>query len=396
MKTKTLIALFGLALLSYQNLLAQETNKSSAKINIDSLLEKKMSDAGIVGMSAAIILNKKVDWMKSYGYADKKNKVPFTSSTVMNIASVSKTFTGVCLMKAVEQGKVSLDEDINTYLPFKIINPDYPGEKITLRQLATHTSSLNDRYPFYMDSTYFYNGSKPEALATFIKNYFSKDGKYYSKENFLKSKPGSEYNYSNIATGLAGYILEIRTGEKLSDYGKKHIFDPLKMSHSGWSLAEIDTNKHARLYQKQGDTINQIPWYEGTTYPDGGIRTSVEELSHFFIALLNNGAYGHAKLLQKKSVDEMLRFQFNAQNKPENILLNKLNSGIFWATKLGATRIGHNGSDPGVRVFMLADLSKKIGVILFFNTSLSDKEESRFFDIYNAVYQYASGLDKKR
>jgi len=391
MKSTHTLIFFALLILC-QNLCAQDPANNSKTAFIDSLIKKKMDDAGIVGMASAIIINKKLAWARGYGYADRENKTLFTPSTIMNIGSISKTFTGVCIMKAVEEGNVSLDEDINHYLPFKVINPNYPNQKITLRHLATHTSGLADRYPFYEDSTYFYGKARPVPLDSFLKDYFLAGGKYYSKDNFLNAKPGSNYEYSNIGAGLAGYIIERRTGKKLNAYAKQHIFKPLKMKNSGWFLNEVDTQKHAKLYLKDGDTIKKIPWYENITYPDGGVRTSVNELSAFFICLLNEGNYNHVHILKKESADEMLRFQFTASNKPENIQLTKLNSGIFWATKLGATRMGHNGSDPGVRTFMLSDLSKEIGVVLFFNTSLSEKEESKFFDIYTTIYKYAGEL----
>ncbi len=366
--------------------------KGNIKNSIDSIMEEKMNKTGIVGMSAAIIINKKLVWIKGYGYANKDQKIPFTPNTIMNIASITKTFTGVCIMQAVEDRKVALDEDINTYLPFKVVNPNFPNEKITLRHLATHTSGLADRSPFYADSTYFYDGGRPESLDSFIRNYFSPEGKHYSKDNFLKSKPGTHREYSNIGAGLAGYIVELRTGKKLGDYAKKHIFRPLGMFNSGWSLADVNLDNHTKLYNKQDETVKTIPLYEGITYPDGGVRTSVAELSNFFSCLLNDGKYKKAILLKPESAKELTRFQFNEQNKPENVRLNGMNSGIFWATKLGGTRIGHNGSDPGVRTFMLADLTKEIGIVIFFNTSLSESQEDVYFDIYDEIYKYGLTL----
>ena len=368
--------------------------QTSPKTSIDSFIESKMSETGIVGIGASVIIDKKVVWTNGYGYADKENKIPFTPATIMNIASISKTFTGVCIMKAVEDGKVSLDEDINTYLPFKITNPNFPNEKITLRHLATHTSGLTDRSPFYGDSTYYYGGRKPEPLGEFLKNYFVQGGKHYSKDNFLNAKPGTNRDYSNIGAGLAGFIIELRTGKTLNEYAKKHIYKPLKMQNSGWALNEIDKTKHSKLYEKKGDSIVQIQLYEGTTYPDGGVRTSVQELSKFFISLLNEGIYKKTRMLKKETVDEMLRFQYTETNKPDNVNLKKLNQGIFWATKLGATRIGHNGSDPGVRTFMLSDLNKDVGVVLFINTSLSDEGIS--FDIYDKLYQYGQKIKEAK
>jgi CubicO group peptidase (beta-lactamase class C family) len=380
-----------------QNLPAQAINNIKSKDkSIDSLIEKKIHEAGIVGMGAAIIKDKKLIWTNGYGYADREKKVPFTPSTIMNIASISNTFTGFCIMKAVEEGKVKLDEDINNYLPFKIINPNFPNEKITLRELATHTSGLADRYPFYTDSTYFYNGQKHEALGDFLKNYFVKGGTHYSKDYFLNSKPGTHRDYSNIGAGLAGYIIELRTGKKLNNYSRKYIFKPLKMINSGWNLSEINLKTHSKLYQKESDSIKLIPLYEGITYPDGGVRTSVNELSRFFITLLNEGKYNNKRLLRKELAAEMLRFQFTESNKPDNVKIDKLTSGIFWATKMGGKRIGHNGSDPGVRTFMLSDLNKEIAIIVFFNTSLSEADENKFFDIYEDLYKYASELKIKK
>jgi len=359
---------------------------------IDTFIERKMKESGLVGIGAAIIVNKELVWAKGYGYADNENKIPFTPNTIMNIGSIAKTFTGVCLMHAIEDKKLSLDDDINKYLPFKVTNPFFPNEKITLRTLATHTSSLADRYPFY-DSTYYYGGDSPEPLGNFLKNYFEPNGKYYTSENFLKYKPGTYRDYSNIAAGLAGYIVEIVTGKKLNEYSKQYIFNLLKMENTGWFLSEIKLSDHSKLYDKQGDTLKSIQLYGLPTYPDGGVRTSVLELSKFFIALLNEGEYKGARILKKQSVEEMLRFQFTAANKPENITLDELNSGIFWATKRNVTKIGHSGSDPGVKTEMLSDLSKEVGVILFTNTSLSEKDMFKYyFPISDELYKYGVKL----
>jgi len=397
MKVKFALSIFMTLTIFCSNIIGQTIdNKSKSITSIDSFIESKMIETGIVGLGATIIIDKKVVWTNGYGYADKENKIPFTPSTIINIASISKTFTGVCIMKAVEDGLVSLDEDIHNYLPFKIINPNFPNEKISLRHLATHTSGLKDRYPFYTDSTYNYQGSKPEPLGEFLKSYFIKGGKHYSKDNFLNAKPGANRDYSNIGAGLAGYIIELRTGKTLNEYAKEHIFKPLKMRNSGWALNEIDITNHSKLYEKRGDSIKEIPLYEVTTYPDGGIRTSVQELSKFFISLLNEGNYKKTRILKKESVDEMLRFQYTETNKPDNVKLNRVNQGIFWATKLSTTRIGHNGSDPGVRTFMLSDLNKEFAVIVFFNTSLDEKGEEIFFNIYEELYKYANELKMKQ
>ena len=108
-----------------------QSNPSTAPAarSLDSVIVKRMDEAGIVGLAAAIVVDRKVVWMKGYGFADKRRAVPFTPDTVMNIGSISKTFTGVALMRAVQEGKLSLDEDINRYLPFRVVNPHHPNKE---------------------------------------------------------------------------------------------------------------------------------------------------------------------------------------------------------------------------------------------------------------------------
>lgn len=370
-----------------------KTPSADMSAAIDTIIGQRIKDGGMVGVAGAIIVNKKVVWMKGYGFADREHAIPFTADTIMNIGSISKTFTGVALMRAVQEGKVSLDENINSYLPFKVINPHHPGDPITLRQLATHTAGITDRSSIY-DSAYHFGGDSPEALGEFLQGYFAHNGKYYSNDNFLKTKPGTHREYSNIGAGLAGYIVELAVGEKLNTYTKRHIFAPLRMSNSGWFLSEITPAKHARLYVAQGLRI-PIPLYGLTTYPEGGVRTSVSDLAKFFIALLNDGEYEGAHMLEQKSVEEMLRFQYTSANKPDNVNLHgedSVNSGIFWATKYDTTRIGHNGSDPGVRTIMLADPNKEVGVILFTNTSMHDEESGPFYSIFDTLWAQAVKL----
>jgi CubicO group peptidase (beta-lactamase class C family) len=360
---------------------------------LDSLINYHLKQSKIAGIAGAVLVNNKIVWMKGYGYADKENKIPFTSATIMNAGSIAKTFTGVCMMRLVEENKLSLDEDINKYLPFKVVNPHFPNEKITLRMIATHSSSLADRDPFYQDSTYFFGSDSKEPLGVFLKNYFVPGGKHYSDSNFYKAKPGSYWEYSNIAASLAGYIVELKSGMKLSEYCRQIIFKPLGMNTSGWFLSEVDLKKHAKLYQNKGDSTINVPLYGFTTYPDGGLRTSVAELSRFFIALLNDGVYNKKRILKKSTLAEMQRLQFTTNNKPANIDLAGKNEGIFWRTKNNVTRLGHGGNDIGIKTLMLTDLNKEVGVILFTNTEDdNNRRTGAYFEIFDELLKYALSL----
>ncbi|MGL5889039.1 MAG: serine hydrolase domain-containing protein [Bacteroidia bacterium] len=398
MKTVFRILLLVVIAASFQQATNQSALLSSAgKTNmLDSLIYQEMKKSGLVGIGAAIIVNNEVVWMNGYGYADQEKGKPFTPYTIMNTGSIAKTFTGVCIMHAVENKLLSLDEDINTYLPFKVINPYFPDEKITIRDIATHSSSLIDRSPFYSDSLYYDEIDSPEPLGEFLKNYFVKGGKHYSSENFYNAKPGAYWDYSNIAMALAGYILELKTGKKLNEYSKEVIQKPLKMKSTGWFFNEFDINKHTKLYQVSGDSTITIPLYGCTTYPDGGVRSSVADLTKFFICLLNNGKYKKVQILKKESVDQMQQFQFTATHKPENLDIIKKNEGLFWRTKFGGKMIGHGGSDPGIKTEMLTDLKKEVAVILFTNTDLSeDKQVNGYFNIFDLLYKHGQSIKNK-
>ena len=381
-------------LLVYMQAAASAAQASVDPQDIDRIIEGRMQETGLVGVGAAIILDRKLVWSRGYGFADKQDAVPFTTDTVMNIGSISKPFTGVALMQAVEDGKLSLDEDINAYLPFKVVNPSFPDARITLRHLATHTSGITDRWEVYQ-RTYHWGGDAPEPLGEFLQGYLATDGKDYAKDNFLPFKPGTHREYSNIAAGLAGYIVERAVGEKLNTYTARRIFKPLGMDRSGWLLSEIAPGAHSTLYVGQEGFSIPIQLYGITTYPDGGVRTSVSDLSRFFIALLDGGQYEGARILDASSTAEMLRFQYTEANKPDNVLLNEKNSGIFWSTKFDVSYVGHGGSDPGISTEMLSTLDKDVAIILMVNTSLSGKEAAVYNALLDDLWKHAATLKRK-
>jgi CubicO group peptidase (beta-lactamase class C family) len=355
--------------------------------DLDSFIVERMATANIMGVAAAVIVDRKVVWMKGYGFADYARTRPFTPQTVMDVASITKPFTGVAMMRAVQEGRLSLDADINKYLPFRVINPHRPNAPITLRHLATHTSGITDRWEVYRTS-YRYGGERPVPLGDFLADYFMVEGANYSSENFLDARPGALREYSNIGAALAGFIVERAFGELLPDYARQHIFAPLMMTSTAWRSSEVKPGTDTTLFVSQNGVAIPIQPYDGTTYPDGGIRSSVADLSRLFIALLDGGAYQGTRILSAEMTAEMTRFQFSDANRPENFPAEEGNSGLFWRTKFNGTRVGHGGNDPGLAAEMEADLAHENGIILFSNTSLSGPDLRSFIEILNGLWAY--------
>jgi CubicO group peptidase (beta-lactamase class C family) len=361
----------------------------------DAFVEAQMREAGIAGLGAAIVVDQEVVWMQGYGEADRARRVPFTTDTVMNIGSITKTVTGVALMRAVKAGKLDLDADIDGYLPFAVSNPAFPDAPITLRQLATHTSGISDRWEVY-ERTYHYAGETPDTLEAFLRGYLVPGGANHAKENFVAAAPGTHREYSNIGAALAGYIVERAMGERLDAITQRDIFAPLGMHDTHWYLDGLDRDAHSTLYVAQNGLTIPIPLYGLTTYPDGGLRTSVADLSRLFAALLNGGELDGARILDAASVAEMQRFHFTASATPANVNPAEKNSGIFWQTKFNGTRMGHGGNDPGIQAEMLSSLDRRIGVVLMSNTSLSGEEGKVFNAIFKKTWDRAEAMGAGR
>mgnify|MGYP002789589724 CR=1 FL=1 len=356
--------------------------------HLDTLITQRMNDAGLMGLAAVVLVDNQVIWARGFGFRDAARTLPFTPDTPTKVASITKTFTGVALMQLAAEGKLSLDADVNTYLPFPVRNPNFPHQPITLRMLATHTSSITDRWDVYRH-VYHFAGEPSPPLGQFLTSYFTPTGSTYSPSNYLTVPPGAERDYSNIGASLAGYIVERLSGQTLPQYVQRRILSPLGMSATAWSPRNLPARAASTLFIVHSSHSIPIPSYDVTTYPDGGLWTSAHDLSRFLRALLNHGALDRARILPTREADEMLRFQFSGPSYPKGYGPSQGNSGIFWRTKFSGSRMGHGGNDPGVQAEMLSSLDRRLAVILLSNTSVTGADARAFNDIFQAVWKHA-------
>jgi len=363
----------------------------------------------INGFSVAIVNDSAILYNKGFGQADITTKKPYTKNTVQNIASISKTFIGVSLLKAQELGKLNLDDPINSYLPYEVKNPNHPEVSITIRHLATHTSSILDTDYYGMsyvmkdpieaiDTTVvhipdYFNGPETRIpLADFLENILSDTGAWYQKEGFLNTPPGEHYEYSNVAATLAAQVLEGATGTSLPKFTQTYILDPLGMTTSGWSFDAIHMEDHSHLY---ADTKTPLPFYSLITYPDGGFTTSSTDLAVYLNELMN-GYVGKGTLLQADSYTELFNKQLNASHHAnedgEEPSGDEHNSGIFMGFMANG-EIGHSGGDPGVSTHMFFDPTTHLGRILIVNTDLDEEGFKALIAIGNTLTEYGDKLN---
>ena len=335
---------------------------------------RQLLEAGAVGFSMALIDKGGPYWTESHGFADIEAKRPMSIDFIMNVASISKTLTGASLMILVEQGKLDLDRDVNDYLPFKMENPHHPGIAITARQLLTHTSSIVDSGELYFSETVYFPGAdNPISLGDFVREYLSSSGKFFDRANFALYPPGGERQYGNIAYGLAGYLVEVLSGQPLNRFSADKIFEPLDMRSTGWMLAEVDTQNHSGLFEWRENGHVEVERYGLATWPDGGMRTSVRDLSLFFAAMINTGEFEGTRILSGHSLEAMFQPQFAEGQVLDSVVEDESHrQAIAWSYSndmAGDTVVGHSGGDPGVTTHAYFYPATGRGAILLVNTS---------------------------
>lgn len=157
-----------------------------------------------------------------YGMANLEYNVPITESTVLESGSVAKQFTASAIVLLAQDGKLSLDDDIRKYLPEV---PDFGGQKITIRNLLTHTSGLRDQWGL-LGIEGLGPGSQVHSPATTLD--------LVVHQKMLNFPPGSEYLYSNTGYALAGIIVQRVSGKTLDAFTQERLFRPLGMTHTRW------------------------------------------------------------------------------------------------------------------------------------------------------------------
>ena len=413
------IIIFLFSLLLYSCTKKEKTHSSEfllAQKELTEQLTKISTQTDFNGFGVAIVNENEVLYQNGFGIANLEPKQKYDENTVQNIASVSKTFIGIAILKAQELGKLQLDDPINKYLSFKVTNPYYPNIPITIRQLTTHTSSINDN-EVYMKKTIVLNDTinlkqnldidilptkfnPPAAKITieeFLKNTLDNRGKWYLKDVFLNKKPGEIYNYSNVGATLAALVLEKATGISYDKFTTENILKPLQMNSSGWSFDSVNYSKCTNTFQ---DKKTPYPFYSLNTYPDGGLLTTSKDMGNYISELLK-GFLGKGTLLNKESYQEYFRPQLQAKNfiDRDTSEYGDYNIGITM-TIFPSGNFGHFGGDPGLFSVIQFDKKKKTARYYIINTNPSGPETNKYhkqindaLDIYTEKLNTLSKLE---
>ncbi|RTE53847.1 class A beta-lactamase-related serine hydrolase [Arenibacter aquaticus] len=378
--------------------------------DLDAYLGELVQTTAVPGMAISIVKGNSIVYQKSFGYANIQNQLAYTNETINSIASVSKTFVGAAVAKAIEQGYFTLETEINDILPIDVVNPKQPNGTIKIKHLVTHTSGLLDVPEVYL--AYNYHILPEEDIATagadllmneigieqresysleeFLSAYFLEDGDLYSLNNFADTPPGSSWSYSNLATGLTGYIIETVTGQSFDDYVKENILQPLQMNSSTYDILEINTDEMAMRYINE-DT--PLPIYANDSYPEGSMYTTNGDMGKYLLNMVK-GIRGESTALFSSDSYNLLFAPLLADGTvPQDFAENH---GLFWYSQDG--KVLHGGNSFGVSTHMEIDQSGTSGYVLMTNMDAAfngnlQKYLTVKIKVANAISEFLEAID---
>jgi len=258
------IALIAPAPLAAQALTPAETQK------IDALVQKTLADTGVPSASIAVVRGGRIVLAKAYGKQFEGQTGPADPKLPYQIASVSKQFTAAAILLLADEGKLSLDDSVSKY-----ISGVTEGDKITIRQLLSHTSGLRDYWPQDYSFKAMATPTSPQGIVD-----------RWAKAP-LDFAPGTQWQYSNTGYVVAGMIVEKVAGQSLLDFLQARVFRPIGIRAVDQDKAVGPGFPQGYLRHALGPVRVETPAASGWLYAAGELSMSAEDLAKWDVARMN-------------------------------------------------------------------------------------------------------------
>jgi CubicO group peptidase (beta-lactamase class C family) len=319
-----------------------------------------LAEIEAAGVTCAVVKDNKVIYHHNFGVKDLATKEPVDDQTLWRIASISKSFTATSLLQQVEQGKLSLKDDVSDLLGFTVRNPKYPDVPITLEMLLSHTSSINDSQGYW----------------TTI-DIINPDINTSAGDCYNDYAPGSGgYEYCNLNLNLAGTILERVSGERFDQYVVNHVLRPLGL-YGGYCVDSLDKSRFAHLYSWDADNQKFVDNYDEAYAPrsekvanytmghdalifspTGGMKISGLDLARYMTMHMNYGTTPDGiRIISEESSRDMQ----TPRSEPEHYGLNLWLADDYVP---GITLVGHTGGAYGLSSAMFFHPEDKYGFVI--------------------------------
>ncbi|WP_438422438.1 serine hydrolase [Aquimarina macrocephali] len=252
----------------------------SIEEKFDTLLQERYKPDG-PGATVLVAKQGKIIYHKAFGLANMELQVPMKSNNVFEIGSITKQFTSVAILMLMEQGKLTIQDEITKFIP------DYPthGKKITIHHLLNHTSGIKSYTSMNLSEI-----AAKDMTPTELINYF--------KNEPMDFDPGEKWLYNNSGYIILGFIIEKISGQSYEDFVEQNIFTPLAMNNSYYGSKREVIKNRASGYQTREGYVNSAYLSMTLPYAAGSLMSTVEDL-HKWQNAVNTNVLVKAETIKK-------------------------------------------------------------------------------------------------
>jgi D-alanyl-D-alanine carboxypeptidase len=314
-------------------------------------------DRGLTGVALRVERGDEVVFDGAGGFASLEDQTPLASTDRFRTGSVAKTFTAVLVLQLVDAGVLTLDDPVGQWLDDPVVGHIPYVDRITLRQLLTHTSGVYDYFdddsPFWQDA-YFGQGADWTRVWTPLEVLAYADGARHAPY----FAPGESAHYSNTGYVLLGLILERATGQGYAEQLRARITDPLGLADTVYAATEPVPGGTVDAYHLiDGELVNVSAIHPSAYGPAAGMVSTTRDLARFAGALFGG------ELLSPASLNEM--FTFIPGDRPGF----EVGMGVFRRQMPGSEiLVGNSGDGPGAGARLYRPVDTDLTVVLLTNT----------------------------
>ncbi|HYL86137.1 MAG TPA: serine hydrolase domain-containing protein [Candidatus Angelobacter sp.] len=339
-----------------------ELTATDVEAFLDGLLPQQIEKADIAGAVVVVVKDGKVLFEKGYGYSDAEKKAPVSpQDTLFRPGSISKTFTWTAVMQQVEQGKLDLDRDVNTYLDFQV--PHTFGKPTTLRDIMTHRSGLEET----IKDLFVASEKDLTPMAQYLPAHLP-------AQIF---PPGTVPAYSNYATTVAAYMVQRVSGQPFDDYVDEHFFKPLNMTRATFRQPLPDSLKPFMSNGYDLGSGKPKPFEAVEVAPAGSLSASGESMAHWMIMHLQNGRYGDVQILKPETAVQM-----HARQEGWPAEMNAMALGFYEQNLNGHRVISHGGDTQLFHSDLFLILDANVGLFVSYNSAGRPEHGDARGDLY--------------
>ena len=344
---------------------------------IDKFIQAEMQTQRIPGLALGIVRGDQIVHIKGFGIADPSGRV-VTPQTPFIIGSTSKSFTALAIMQLVEEGKVELDAPVQRYLAWFRVADETASAQITVRHLLNQTSGLSTKTGRSFQGSGDISDSALEGTVRKL------------SDAELTGPVGVAHQYSTVNYSVLGLIVQTVSGQSYETYIQEHIFDLLQMNHSFTSQVDAQPQGLATGYHYAFGMpmAVDLPFNRGLL-PAGYLISSVEDMTHYLIAQLNDGRYRDAALLSPAGMIET-----HNPAVPTGVTDTSYGMGWFVGPINGIPAVHHQGETFNFHSNITLLPESKLGIVVLINGENSMDllfGTARIADISNGVASLLAG-----